>query len=483
MAKDKKGAAQQPKKEVKTPKTPGKAPKVENPATEQVVESEAVSIPMISDPKKLVDRKHSGLSPDGQVRLLDLARRTFVEETDPDLQFPQAVRKSVNDIVAIGIMCTFADHAANGDNSFALVLQSQAYPTLTAAAKAIGIELPDIKALPAGKEEGTVMLPADKAKISKETKEQLKKEKEIREGEKPELDPEKITSEEDLKKALEYIFVSSNGKSLPKVLTTSIDFMKKFRLHEASLAENATEAKARFESYNSGDWLDDIFSYFRPPIFFNGIGRGMATVTEVEKSPVHAFIIFRDAIRDKETGEPVLEDQEIAYCVRCIVKWFCDTNINSNKKAIEELDKEKNKDVIVKCEEAIAKYNNILDYITNPSSAEADTLPDNIGAKFDAGGDQLTTECQAANSIFNKICKSYYGKQLSDADYKNLVTNVQQYCYHIINIFRAPGERIADCGIYNVTELEERTEEEKEALRKEAKKAWAERKSAEEKNG
>lgn len=482
--KDNKKAAQQTKQETKTLKTPGKAPatpKVENPAPkkEETKVEEAVTIPMASNPNNLVNRKHSGLSPDGQVRLLDLAHRVFVEETDPDLQFPQTVRKNVNNLVAIGIMCSFADHAANGDNSFALVLQSQAYPALTAAAEAIGIKLPDIKALPAGTEEGTVMIPAKDVKVPKDVKEKLKEEKKIREGEKPELDPEKITSEEDLKKALEYKFVSSKGKSLPVILTDAIDFMKKFRLHEASLAENATEAKARFESYNSGDWLDDIFSYFRPPVFFNGIGRGMASVTEVEKSPVHAFIIFRDAIRNKETGEPVLDDQEIAYCVKCIIKWFCNTNIKSNEKSIEELDKDKNKDVIAKCEEAITKYKKILDYITNPSAEEADSLPDNIGASFTSDGSTLTGECQKANSLMNKVCKSYYGKQLSDADYANLVSNVQQHVGCIINLFRDSGSQLVNYKLANITELEERSEEEKEAFRKEAKKAWAERKQKE----
>jgi hypothetical protein len=432
---------------------------------------------MAADAKKLASRKHSGLSPDGQVKLLDLAHRVFVEEQDPDLQFPQAVRVNVNKIVAIGIMCSFADHAANGDNSFALVLQSQAYPTLSAAAEAIGYKLPDIKALPAGTEEGTVVLGTDKVEIPKETAEKLQKEKKIKEGEKPELDPTKITSQEDVTKALEYMFLSG-GKRLPVLLTEAIDFMKKFRMHEASQAENAEEAKARFENYNSGDWLDDVFSYFRPPVFFTGIGRGMATVTSGEKSPIHAFTILRDAIKDKDSGEPVLEDQETAYCARSIMKWYCNTNIESNKKAIENLDPKKNKTEIEKCEAQIQHYNDILTYITSPSAQEVDELLDNIGTTFDEGG-TLTQECQKANATFNRICKSYYGKQLSDADYKNLGRNIQEYGYHIINLFRSPGEQIMDRGLSNIGDLVERSAEEREAMLKESKKRWAERKTAE----
>lgn len=482
MSKNDKKAAQQPKKEQKAaPKAPKQAPKaapkVENPKSEEPVEPKVITISQAADTKNLTSRKHSGLSPDGQVKLLDLARRTFVEETDPELQFPQTVRKQVNDIVAIGIMCTFADHAANGDNTFAMVLQSQAYPTLSAAAKAIGFELPDVKLLPSGKEEGTVMLPAKEVKIPKEVKEQIKKEKEIREATKPELDPEKITSEEDVKKALEYMFVSSGGKRLPLLLTNAIEFMKKFRLHQAELAENTEEVKTRLAGYNSGDWLDDIFSYFMPPVFFTGIGRGMASVTDNEKSPIHAFTIFRDAIKDKESGEPVLDDQEIAHCVKSIVKWVCNTNIASNKKAIENLDAKKNKSEIEKCEAQIQKYNNILTYITSPSSEEVDTLLENQGTCFDEAGIQLTDECQRANATFNRVCKTFYGKQLSTADYKNLDSNVQQYAGYILNLFRDSGSQLASYKLANITDLEERTEEERAELIKEAKKNWQERKA------
>lgn len=472
-----------PKKENKTPKMPGKAPKPaankENPVEQPEEIEEVVTIPMAADPNKLTNRKKSGLSHDGQVRLLDLARRTFVEETDPELQFPQIVRKHVNNIVAIGILCEFAEQANEGNTAFASILATQAYPSLVAAAKEIGFTLPDIKALPAGPVEGTITITSEDVKPSEEAQKQLDHEKKVREGAVPELDPEKITSEEDLKKALEYMLVTKNRR-IVEVITEGVDFMKKFRLHEASLAENADEAKAKFEAYNTGDWLDDMFKYVRPSIFFTGIGRGMAHVIEAEKDPIHAFLIFREAIRDKETNKPILNDEESAYCVKSIVKWVCETNIESNKKAIEGLDAKKNAKEIDLCNKQIKSYNEIMNNLTMPTSKVVDNMLENLGSKFDQGG-VLTPECQAANRMLNCICKNYYGKQLSTADYKNLDVNVQQYAYHIINLFRAPGERIPDVGLSNVSALEERTPEEKEALTKEAKKKWAEQKAEQKK--
>ena len=466
----------------KAPAAPPKKPETKQ-AEEQIpvaeeVSAEEMKTTVATNPDKLA-RKVRTLSPDAQVMALNLLHKSVVAPEDPALAFPEDVKKRANHIVAIGSLCALADHAANGDDSFAYLMQKSEYKCLAEAAQDLGFKLPKIEALPVLKD-GSLQLDAKEVKIPAETKKALKEEQKIREGAKPELDPEKITSEEDLKKALTYMF-AIKSRRLVEVLTESIDFMKKFRLHEASLAENADEAKAKFENYNSGDWLDDLFSYIKPSVFFTGIGRGMANIVGVEKNIIHAFIVFRDAIKTKDNNEPVLDDQEIAYCVRSIIKWCCNNNIESNKKAISELDAKKNTKEIEVCNKQIAHYNAILDVITNPSFDGIDALIENLGSKFDEGG-QLTPECQAANKMFNQICKSYYGKSLSTVDYKNVAENVKQYAYHIVNLFRSAGEKMPDVGLCNISALEERSQEEKDELIKKSKKEWAEKKKEEQKN-
>ena len=463
------------------PKAPAAAPKTAAKKQEEVIENAQLNEEQVrtlagTNPDKL-RQKMSTLSADMKILAFSLLEKTVVNPADPALAFPLEVRKKTNMLVALGTVTTLMDHCANGDDTFALLMQKTDYAALIDCAKAAGydIELPDIKALPAT-EDGNVTVKAKDVKIGAETKKQLKKEDEIRKGEKPELDPTKIVSEEDLTKALEYMFLT-HSKRLPELMMQGIDFMKQFRLAEAERADNTEEAKARFETYNSGDWLDDLFTYVKPTIFFGGIGRGMASVVAVEKNPIHAFVILRDAIKDKQSGQPVLDDTEIAYCVKSIVKWCCNVNIESNKKSIENMDAKKNKTEIEKCEAQIQNYTNILDYITSPSFDEIDTLLENIGVDFTKDGGQLTQECQDANKTFNVICRSYYGKELSTNDYKNLGENIKQYGYHIINLFRSAGEQLTDCGLSYVSELEERSEEEKKALAEETKKAWAERKA------
>ena len=143
MGKNNKTATKQTTKEKATPKAPKQAPNtatVNNP-NDGNSQEESVSISMAT-PEKLTSRKRSGLSPDAQVQLLDLTRRTFVEERDPDLQFPKETQIRVNKIVAIGILCTIADHAQDGDDSFSHVLNTQAYPALAAMQLAMPLPIP-----------------------------------------------------------------------------------------------------------------------------------------------------------------------------------------------------------------------------------------------------------------------------------------------------------------------------------------------------
>ena len=477
MGKNTKAGKTDQQKKKTAPKAPGQAPAATAPENkgvnsdnhENVEDAQVIEANAMNPGKILANRRRGGLSPDATVQALDLAHRVFVEERDPDLQFPKETAIKVNKIVAVGILCTLADHATNGEDSFATVLNTQAYPSLASAAEDLGFKIPDIKALPAGKEEGTVMIPANKVKVPEETKKKLQEEKKIREGEKPELDPEKITSEEDLTKALTYMFVQQKGTRLTSTLLEGVDFMKKFRMHEASLAENADEAKAKFESYNTGDWLDDLFKYVQPSVFFTGIGRGMAECTAIAKDPIHAFCIFRDAIKNKETGEPVLSDQEIAYCAKSIITWYCKVNIESNEKTIEGLDAKKNAKEIESCKNRIDYLNNIINIVTNPTTDNVDTLLENVGHHTIEGTDQYTDECARANRIVNVVGRSYYGKQLSPNDYKNLYTNIQQYAGCIVNLFRNPGAKSKVYDLSNIKELEEYTEEEKKANLKAAK--------------
>jgi len=455
------------------PKAPAAAPQVKQPEQkkpETKKEEEKVTTvqDVATNPRVLMDRKRSGLSLDGQVRLLDLTRRVFVEETDPELQFPQPVRVKMNKIVAIGIVASLAEHSLDGTNEFAAILNRNGYPMLEAAAAEMGIRLPKLAVLPApeGKEDEVELRPND-LKISKETKDELKKEKAIREGETPELDPKKVDSDEEVTKALEYMFAKSRGKSLSENIHEAVGFMKDFRYNQASKAENAEEAKARYDTYTAGDWMDDMFGFFKPTVFYTGIGRGMCTVAFNEGNPVHAFLILRDALKNRETGKPEDSDTEVAYLVRSITKWVAKAMIESNEKAIEALDPKQNAKEIEHCKVAINNYNNAINCFVNPS--------------FDLADNYLEDDSDETAKITKSIIRSYYPLDTKPAEYKNFKENIQQRLGCIINLFRDPNSQSIAYKESNITELVKYTEEELAELKKAEAKAKAAAKESESK--
>lgn len=468
--------AKKTEKVKKAPKTPKAAPAVDTKpqtktAPQAAAKEEPVTVSKAADEKNLLNRAGSGLSMDGQVRLLDLAQRHFIDQHDPDLQYPQPTRIAMNRAIGAGILATLAEHAERGENQYAAILQTTAYPALEQAATDMGIKLPKMSSLPAPEgQPDAIVLTTDKIKVSKETKEQIKHEIEVKDSETPELDPTKITSEEDVTKALEYIFTATKGKSLSQTVSEAIEFIKNFRINQAKQAENAEEAIKNYDSYNSGDWLDDIFRYFKPTVVFKGIGNGIITVATSEENPIHAFLILRDALKDRKTGKPTFSDVDIAYLAKSIAKWVGGALIESNQKAIDNLDPKTNATEIEACKSGIARYEKAISFFTNPSS--------DIISRF------IEADTEAAAKTVKHIVNSYYGVKTDISKYKNGMSNVKQHAGIILNYFADGGSENPNYCESNLSDLVEYTEEELAEIKKQKKeKNLADRKAkAEEKS-
>lgn len=447
--------AKKTKEVKKAPKTPKAAPAVDTKpqpkaAPQAAAEEDTVTVSKAAEKKNLLNRAGSGLSMDGQVRLLDLAQRHFIDQHDPDLQYPQPTRIAMNRAIGAGILATLAEHAERGENQYAAILQTTAYPALEQAATDMGIKLPKMSSLPAPEgQPDAIVLTTDKIKVSKDTKEQIKHEIAVKDGEAPELDPTKITSEEDVTKALEYIFTATKGKALSQTVYDALDFIKKFRLHEAEGKEETIKA---YELYNAGDWLDDIFSHFKPTVFFKGIGFGMESVAITEQNPIHAFLILRDALKVKETGKPALSDDNIAFLARSIVKWVSNALIESNEKAIENLDPKKNGNEIATCQAAINYHKKALPIFTDPSTELADTY--------------LDKDEEVTAKMTKHIVNSYYGAGTDVSKYANIKENVKQHIGIILNYFCDPAAIDERYSSANLTDLVEYTEEELAEIKK-----------------
>ena len=450
-----------PKSAPKAPQTPPAAAVEETVETAEIVETPAKK-PMteVKIGELMNGKASSSLDANHRVELNGQIIDLFVKNPNAKNQFGELLCESMTHIAAVGVISAVADEVVNGSSTFALTVKKSNYAALVTAAKDMGIELPPIAALPAPSEE-TVQLPSTEVKVSEETAAAVAEEAKVaNEGDKGkiEIDPVKVAhmSEDDLKKALTYIMITTykHGKNVKESLVAAVDFMHDYRIEEARQAENSTDAMNAFEDRSMLEWLNDIFQYVEPTVYMRGIGKGMHDLIYREKSPLSAFVIFRQYLTDKETGKPEWDDQSIADAVFAIVKFICEKNIAAEEAAKAALDNKKKgyREIAAKHDEEIKKNKEILEAITNIS--------------FDIMENFLhNTDCIVA-SARGRVWKTFYPEADPAAfpSYKNLYVNIEQRAGIILNLFCAPGNKNQNYSEANITPLEQYTNEEYNAM-------------------
>ena len=437
---------------------------------------------------KMVTKQPSvnNLDANHQVELLGLAAKFFHDDPNATSIYGAETVSKMNAITACGIVAAFADSAINGEGNFALVMKKSAYPMIAAVAKDMGISIPELKALPAAKDEegnaveDSVQVTKDQINVSEETSEALKNERKVEiagnAGE-IELDPVKVAQlmdEAALRSALQYIMITGpkHDKSIKDTLVDAVDFMHNYRIEQARHAENSTDALNAIEDRSMYDWLTDISNFVQPTVIANGIGKGLITLTNIEKSPLSAFLILRESLTEKGKTQPEWDDKSIADATRFFIEFICKNEIAKETTAIETLDtKGKNyKEIKKNHEDVITKYNNVLDYLHNVS--------------FDICEKWNKEDNTVINKAMGRVWKQYYPEcdAAERPRYVGLDENIRQRAGVILNLFRTPGNTNAIYSEANIVEVKKLSLEEYEKLQNLKEQAAKEQKKEQAKN-
>ena len=455
-------------------KTQQKPKTVVPPIEETVIETVAAEDvnPSKITTKNIVGTTKSHLDANHRVDLMNLAHKMFKEDPDAGRKYTVDFLDSMDKILAAGIVSALADEAAFGEGSFSVVLSHAMYPQLVIAAKEMGVTLPSIKNLPVNKE-GKVEVKKEQIKVGKEAKEELRKEKEIVD-EKPELDPVKVANMDDeaLNKALSYLLIQGPKTSKIKdTLVSVVDFMRTYSMTIADKAENAAEAKLKYDDYTTGQWLEMAFSHVKPTFLLHGIGRGLVSTIGLEKSPITAFCIMRKSMT-KDDGTVEWDDQSIADATKAIAIFVANDCIAKEKANLNALDpKAKDyKDVKVKYEASIAHYEDCINWITNNDSGIVENMIEGV-----------ENDDPILSKIYQRVRDRYYPNKSREM-FKNLDINVQQRAGIILNLFKEEGTRNLNYSETNISELVQYTKEELEEKRKAAVETAQEEKKEDAKN-
>ena len=455
------------KPQVEAPKV--EAPKVEAPKVENAEVISAEESAKIFEKTLNANQYGQGLDPNRRVDLLTSLTKVFHDDPEAAKRYnmtPEAV-EGINQCTAIGLVTALAQEVALGENPFSRTMRPAVLEKISTAAKLIGVTI-NMKALPAPDEKGNVTITDKDVKVPTEVKKQLKEEKKTLENT-PEMDINKINSEDELRTVLVYLLSQRKDYivNIQKAISIYSAFLEKQE-------KDSTKGMTRIQLLNK---LIKLVG--KAPIVVTGIGNFLY-------SAISAFCHLRNTVTDRKTGKCDMENEFIADIVRELILWAIDLKVDETKKGIESIkenikvlskDKKKNEKAIEEqnkrievLKKNIEHHNSVAKFVIEPSIEPIETLLEKKGQK-DMGA------CKMYKSLLDSL---YFGLDLTKYTTSSVNQNMIKQAGVITNMFRDPLAKIIGYTQGDVPELqeieetEESKEESKETPKEESKETQAE---------
>lgn len=344
-------------------------------------------------------------------------------------------------------------------NALILTANEKNYAAVQLLAKDMGVTLPDFKSLPKPTKEqlaavgltdgtGKVVLAIEDKDVSKETKDQKKKEQKIiDESKKKEYlkDLTKIETDDQLKEALAFQLVNPAITNPIERLVTTAQFYRSYREALAEKGDNTEAELAKIHELSLADLLQDIITMVPPTFIATGFGNLLVRRAHDANSIVPAFCMFKSCVIDRKTGKAKYTDEEIAAFVRVLVVWYVSSKSAEMSEAIKA--KEENIKVLKKDAKANAKgieteekkiaglkksiehFNNMLSLVTDPSFEIVDDL---IAAYKNNDNANHIYAVEIAKSILDTY---YRDADIPELEFDSALLNIQQRAGIILNLF------------------------------------------------
>lgn len=384
------------------------------------------------------DTKKTGeLSPDSSVTLANLIQTRYINNAQESIEkYGKPFVDGMNTVVDALVVTTVIQQVVSTNTPFSLLIKNSAYPQIQSLAKTFNITLPSLEklTLPGSSADTQLSLEFKPDDIPTEVKNQVKKENDAAKTV-PMLDPNKMTGDEDVKKALDYLLSKRDNKNaLANNLLACVKLVKDYRYAECNKPEFAKIKEERIktlDSRNIDDWLEDLATFSEPTIVYKTLGYTMCKSIVNDKCPMGAFFTLRSIFTTK--GECSFKDEEIALIVKTLVKWYTSFTKAAKKTTLEG----KITDVIKKeCEEEIAFCDEALHYLTQFDDSIVESIPDALKADSDA----------VTKKLYYITRSQYYGKDISglkspETEFENLIFNVTQRVGIVANLFRTISEQ------------------------------------------
>lgn len=296
----------------------------------------------------------------------------------------------------------------NASGQLMLKINADQILPLQSMAALLGIELAPAKALPGN--DGQMQIDFKESKIPEELTKDAGKNTE----EKPELDPKKIQSAEDVKKALEYLLRSDNNTAT--ALVNAVEWYRTMRMTN----EEDANKKLAMDDKTVEEWINEIISITNPTSLLRGLGRAVYLYDSQLGSP-----IFSHSLLHHHISKVGWSEEQIASAHKALIQENVRMKLKEDENAKPQDDKALKAVIGSLGTEYIEKLFN--DANINIDEVAEDKKTEMENAKKDA------------KKILGVIRTNYFEK-----DHVPTTDELRMCVGQIINLYRDPANRLAE---------------------------------------
>lgn len=416
-------AAQEPKEKKEDPKPT--APKKDTPKDKPKEKKDKIPtiIPEEADEKEVerakaltgsipTNKKNHGSSFDAKAMLLNSMTARYYNNEELQKNYPELyndLNRSMDVITLLALVDLRQEVIErNASKQLMLTVNADQILPLQNMAALLGIELAPAKALPGN--DGQMQIDFKEAKVPEELAKDAGKAVE----EKPELDPNKIQSADDVKNALEYLLRS--GKDTATALVNTVEWYRTMRMTK----EEDANKKLAMDDKTVEEWINEILSIVNPTSLLRGLGRAVYLYDSQLGSP-----IFSHALLHHYISKVGWSEEQVASAHKALIQ----ENVRMKLKEDENTKPQDDKALHAVIGSLGTEY---IEKLFNDANINVDEVAEDKKTEME----NLKRD---AKKILGTVRTNYFAK-----DHNPTIDELRMCVGQIINLYRDPADRLAE---------------------------------------
>lgn len=363
--------------------------------------------------------KSSQSSTDAKAMLVNYGYQRFINNKEFKEQYPEKYAQTAQAIDAVWLLAMvevkneFAERTDRGE--FIVQISPDQIIPLNEVAEMMGIKLAAPKAIEGPNGEQQLAIDFGKAEAPDELKDKHTANMGGAAPEVPELDIEKISTDEQIKAALEYLI--RKDRNIAVNLVNTVEWYRTLRITK----EQNTDKRLKLDDRTVFDWITEIFSIIEPSGLFNGLGKAVYMYTAQHQSPIVAHSLLRTHMKPMGwNDEQVMQAAKALIQERFRMKQKENSELKvTEDKALQALVNNLGNDYITK---VLHDYHMIISSDEDPKK------------KID-----LEEAKKNATKIIQNVRMNFFPEKTTPTD-----DQLRMVIGQVINLYRDPMDRLAE---------------------------------------